>query len=403
MTLSKYITFIDKPSMVLSLLMLTGGDNFLILSLIAYPTSLFFLFIYWKKTIWTIIQEKFFWLYFLVIVLSLAWTADFGSSLYMTLKLIGTLLIGLSLTVRYSPKEQLSILAWTLGLCAFLSLVFGLLLPQQGIMSGSSSLQGSWSGIYKHKNILGSAMTLGTLVFFLRAIEPSKYQWIFWLGCTCSFALVILSRSKTYLVILITLLALFPLYRALRWSYSWLIPFFSIVILTTGISVLFLVTQIENILTTLGKDVTLTGRIPLWELVIAKIAERPLLGYGYGGFWLGWEGESADVWRYTNKNWEAPHSHNGFLEILLAFGLIGLVIATLTFITIFWRSLTCIRSTQSSFGYWPLWYLTLLFLSNLTESNMNAFSIYWALNIAVAISTHRKIINQDRMYLGLIK
>lgn len=389
---AKVITFIDRVSMVLSILMLTGGEQFLkILAVFAYPTTLLFLFIYWKKAIWTLIQEKLFWLYLGLIILSIFWSANIGNTLYSTLKLIGTLLIGFSLAVRYQPKNQLEILAWAFGISAFLSFAYCLLIPHQGIMM-EGDVQGSWRGIYNHKNTLARMMTISTMVFFLQAIEVSRYRLLFLFFCACSFVLVIFSQSKTSLVILLTLLAIFPVYRMLRWSYSWLIPFFSVTILTIGISTLLLVSNLETIVTALGRDITLTGRVPLWELVISEIYKRPWLGYGYQGFWLGWEGESKYIWKYIA--WEPPHSHNGFLEILLAFGFIGLVVSTLTFISIFLRSLICIRTTKSAFGFWPLWYLTLLFLINITESQMSGFSIYWALSIAVAISTHRKILNQ---------
>ena len=46
-----------------------------------------------------------------------------------------------------------------------------------------------------------------------------------------------------------------------------------------------------------GKDATLTGRTDLWNVAITMIARRPWLGYGYGGFWRGWTGESAEFWR----------------------------------------------------------------------------------------------------------
>lgn len=378
--------------MVLSILMLTGGFDFIkILAVVVYPTSLLFLFLYWKKTIWTLVQEKFLWIYIGIIILSFTWSADVGNSIYSILKLIGTLLIGISFAVRYHPKEQLKILAWAFGIAILLSFFYALVLPNQGIMSGTEDLDGAWKGIYPQKNILGRTMVMSTIVFLLLSIESSQYHWLYCSFLILSFALIILSTSKTALVIMLTLLMLFPLYRSLRWSYSWIIPFFSIVILSVSSCIIILVSQLDTIFTILGKDATLTGRLPLWELVIGKIKERPWLGYGYGGFWNGWNGESADILRY--EVWEPPHAHNGILDIWLALGLIGLAISAITFFSIFIRSIVCLRSTKSAYGLWPLCYLTLLFLANVTESNMNPFSVYWALNMTLALSTHRKIMN----------
>lgn len=52
-----------------------------------------------------------------------------------------------------------------------------------------------------------------------------------------------------------------------------------------------------NILGALGKDASLTGRTDVWEFVIDRIKDRPILGYGFGTFWNGLDGKSAYVVR----------------------------------------------------------------------------------------------------------
>ena len=388
--LGHYIIFFEKVFAVLTILWLTGGTDTSFLAFIAYPTTVLFLLLRWKETIWKSIQEYFFWIYVCFLLMSVAWASDFSESLYMNLKLIGTILIGLYLGVRYSTKEQLKILAWAFGIAAVLSLFYCLFLPQKGIMVGAE-LQGDWSGIYTHKNALGRNMTLSTMIYIIQAVSCNQHKFLMWSGVTLSFALVILSNSATALVVLLTLLALFPLYRALRWSYSWLIPSLSIIILFIGISSLFFLIQLETILGSLGKDATLSGRIPLWESVIAKISERPWLGFGYGGFWTGWQGESGDIWR--TEIWEPGSAHNGLLEIWLSVGLVGVILAVIVFVNVLLRSISYLRSTRSVDGLWPLWFLTVLVLTNTTESTLDSRSIIWAFYSAVVISTHRKTIN----------
>lgn len=388
--LGQVLSFIEKSSTVLSILWLTGGVDTSFLALVAYPTSVFFLLMRWKETLWKSMQELFLWLFLGWTFLSVFWAANFSASLYMNLKLVGTIIIGLSLGIRYSLKEQLQILAWAFGLAAILSLFYCLVLPQKGIMAGSLELEGAWQGIYSQKNVLGRNMTISSLVFLLQLMICTRYRWLIWCGLSLSFALVILSTSKTALVVLITLLALMPLYRALRLSYSLLIPCLSIVVLMAGSLALLLLSQLDIIFGSLGKDATLTGRIPLWETVFTKIWERPWLGYGYGGFWLGWEGESADIWRI--EIWEPPHAHNGLIDIWISIGLIGVILAILTFAFTLLRSFWYIRFIEDASGIWPLWFLTLLFLTNFTESTLDSRSIMWAFYVAIVISTHRKVV-----------
>jgi O-antigen ligase len=70
---------------------------------------------------------------------------------------------------------------------------------------------------------------------------------------------------------------------------------------------------------------TLTGRVNIWDRVIGDIAERPLTGYGYGGFWT-----TERVMSYTRVlDWEFNHAHSVYLESLLNAGIIGLVLGLL--------------------------------------------------------------------------
>ena len=74
----------------------------------------------------------------------------------------------------------------------------------------------------------------------------------------------------------------------------------------------------------LGRDTTLTGRIPLWRLVDQEIAEHLFLGVGYQAFWTE---ANPDAWVIISKiGWPAPHSHNGYRDTLLNFGLIGTMV-----------------------------------------------------------------------------
>lgn len=67
---------------------------------------------------------------------------------------------------------------------------------------------------------------------------------------------------------------------------------------------------------------TLTGRIPIWGAVLGEVGERPLFGYGYGGFWT-----SRRVEEFSSLfNWTFMHSHSAYLETLLNVGIVGLVV-----------------------------------------------------------------------------
>jgi O-antigen ligase len=110
-----------------------------------------------------------------------------------------------------------------------------------------------------------------------------------------------------------------------------------------------------------------------------RIAQRPLLGYGFGAFWdaLG-PGEAVRA----AVGWVTPHAHNGFLDLWLDMGLVGL----LTFVTRYMvgvrRAWAMMRSSADAEGFWPLAYLLVFLLINITETAVYQNLFVWAIFVA---------------------
>ena len=356
--------------------------------------SILLIVIGYKKVIPIVIREKWLWMIWGIALASTFWSDIPVATLRSSLFLVQVTLFGVYFAARYSLKEQLRLLAVTFSIIVLLSIAIALALPSYGVMTFQEGgvHAGAWRGIYFHKNGLGRMMVLSAIVFLISTSSSRKYRWIAWAGFILSIAMVVLSTSKTSLAILLTLIVLLPFYKALRWSSSLAIPFLIATILVGGSVAVLLVSNTEAILGAFGRDLTLTGRTELWAAVLDKISERPWLGYGYGGFWRSLEGESADV--LSIVRWAAPHSHNGFLDLCLDLGLLGLLAFALSFLAVCWRSVLCVRLIKTSEGLLPLAYLTFLLLANLTESSLLRQSSLWILFTVVTFSTHN--INIDR-------
>ncbi len=65
---------------------------------------------------------------------------------------------------------------------------------------------------------------------------------------------------------------------------------------------------------------TLTGRTELWQVLMQHVSERPLLGYGYGGFWTP-QRLTALV---QHEGWALGSAHSQYFEVLLQLGVVGL-------------------------------------------------------------------------------
>jgi len=76
----------------------------------------------------------------------------------------------------------------------------------------------------------------------------------------------------------------------------------------------------ELIITGAGRDITLTGRTELWEVVV-RMAEHPFIGEGYESFWLGERLKKLWALYY----FKPVQAHSGYIEMYLNLGSIGLL------------------------------------------------------------------------------
>jgi O-antigen ligase len=278
------------------------------------------------------------------------------------------------LAFRFTPESFLRLLGTTLLLVLGLSFAFVYLLPGWGLMGYPH--EGAWRGIFVHKNLLGRFAALGVLVFLALLKTPGRKEaWV--LGLLLSGVILAGARSATSLVLAFTVLFV-ALGLWLAWRYRKLWPVLLLFGITLGGSGgMILAANYEFLLEALGKDATLTGRVPLWLTLLPFIQERLWTGYGLGGFWLGWEGPSAYVWNLVG--WDPPHAHNGYLDLCLDLGLVGLLLGLWLMIRFGLGSIR--RYLVGGFSGETLFLVGLtvfLVVYNFSESNfLRANNLYW--------------------------
>lgn len=386
--MKKLLLFAEKAFTVLSLIHYSGGPLVVILSggasegddsesssdfaliqlifLVIYLITFCLLLLRWKKVIKVITKDKFIWLLVGLAVFSIFWSDAPDLTRSRTIALVGTTLFSLYLASRYSLKEQLQLLGWTFGIAIVASFLFAVGLPKYGRMSGVHL--GAWRGIYNHKNVLGKVMAPSTIVFLLLALSAQKKRWIFWGGLGLSIWLIIASRASSPIINVFILIIELFFFRILWWQYDFMIPTLMGISTISIIIYSLVATNPEAIAALFGKDLTLTGRTNFWPFIIDKIWKNPWLGYGFGAFWRGLDGPSADIWYASG--WQPPNSHNGYLDLLVELGLVGFSIYLIDFVTSLQKALVYIMSVKTSDAFWPAMFLTYIVLANLTESTL---------------------------------
>lgn len=125
------------------------------------------------------------------------------------------------------------------------------------------------------------------------------------------------------------------------------------------------------IITSAGRNPTLTDRTLLWGEIL-KIPINPWLGTGWDNFWLPDRVSRLwDIWR-----WRPRSAHNGYIETYLYLGIPGVVLLALVLLGGFKRSVDRFRSDVESGGLALAFWLAALF-QNYAESSFHRLSPMW--------------------------
>jgi exopolysaccharide production protein ExoQ len=314
-----------------------------------------------------------------IAALSIAWSDDPNTSLRRAFALGMWTLFGYYLASRYDTTELLQHLAIALGILAVLSLATGALLPDYGRESGFNG--GAWRGVYTTKNVLGEMMLLAAVVFGSLARRANRAKTPAVLGILLVVTLIVFARATAASLIVLLLVITIPIVLMFRRRAA-LAAMICCCLL--GFSAVGLVASVneQTVLNVVGKDATLTGRTVLWEAVIQRIEDRPVLGYGYGAFW---EPNTASSERVRAAvGWDVPHAHNGILDTWLDLGLIGVLSLSAAYVLALRRAWTGLRTRVGIEGVWAMTFLVMLFLGNTTESSISQSPFIWAIFVAVA-------------------
>lgn len=227
-------------------------------------------------------------------------------------------------------REHFARLLAIVAIVVLAACYFGVaLLPQLSIHQATDiaepGLAGDWRGFFTHKNGAGAAMALLVFIgiFICRA-------WNRYVGVGIAIlagVFLYFTHSKSPLNLLPVVLLLSYLIPRLRSSFLSLalivgVPL-TLNVLSIG-SVMFV--PIHDLIAHLMSDPSYTGRDVIWQFALDHVARRPWFGFGYESFW-GMPDLVAE-WNYLESwGYRASDAHNGYLNIAVTTGLVGLAAA----------------------------------------------------------------------------
>ena len=190
------------------------------------------------------------------------------------------------------------------------------------------------AGIHTHKNTLGAVMLLtGLICAPYAAGRQGLMGRIFWWSVfIASFVLLVASKSKPSLAILIAAGVVGPILLAVLRSRSevlWGLGF-SVLALIAAAAFGWLAWCAVQGLDPLApaEKVTFTQRTDVWRFTISQFLQHPWRGVGFGSFWdvdpKVQPSLQTDLW-FAQPDAPTNESHNGYLDLLVTTGVPGLI------------------------------------------------------------------------------
>jgi O-antigen ligase len=295
---------------------------------------------------------------------------------------VGNILMVLLILTEADPLKSVgSVFARCAYLLFPLSVVYIKYFPDKGRIYTRWTGEVMYTGVALEKNALGSLVLVCSIVLMWKLMEgrihrdepariPPKALLIL-LGI--GLWLLIKADSSTALVTTmlgVGIIYAFSFPRFCRFVQSYektaLVCAVIFVILNSMFNLVeFVVVDI------LGEDMELTGRTVLWKELLSEPI-NPLLGTGYGSFWLGPRAEPY----WERYYWHPNQAHNGYIETYLNGGLIGDALLITAMLVSLWKARKLVY-LDSALGRLQFAFVLTAILYNWTEAVYNRLHVVW--------------------------
>jgi exopolysaccharide production protein ExoQ len=328
-----------------------------------------------RKIQWSTILQQNRWIFWLLFyaAISIFWSDFQYVSFKRWTKIFGHLVMILVVLTDVSAMQSISTLfrKW-FSVHLPLSLFLIMFVASIGIGHDSDGIE-SWVGLTTHKNVLGEVTLTSSLFFFSTIVSNwnTKKVSINVLYLALSLILLIGSKSDDSLLAFGLGVLIFTGITAKRnniMTIKKVTAFVILAIICFALAFPFrpevFTRRLAGLVSAGGKDTTLTGRTDLWYDILPYARKHPLLGCGYGSFWVG--NLSNDLWE--KHHWSPGQAHNGYLDIYVELGAVGIFLL-IGIIASAHKNI--IKSLQTGFDYGRLrmTFLIVLLIHNIAESS----------------------------------
>ncbi|MBI5951018.1 MAG: O-antigen ligase family protein [Chloroflexi bacterium] len=303
---------------------------------------------------------------------SIFWSVYWEVSVSRWLILIFTVIMGGYLGLRYSIKEIIKYLSIFGAFTLFLSTIFVIFFPKIGVMD-YYTIQGAWKGLYWHKNHMGIIATFANVLFMVNLITSlhSRDKYVLLWSLLYLYSLVFIYQTDSVASYMTTIFLHGIIILALLWlkfreklRKSHYVAFLAVLALTA----VALFTNIDRFFGIFNRSTSLTGRIPMWSHVFETyFSKHPMGGYGFNAFWY-IQDHRVEIGLAAGYPDPIVIADNGFWDILINTGYIGLILFLLFYCSAWWSSIAYANKARDINGFFPVIMMLYSLAANITWS-----------------------------------
>ena len=257
-------------------------------------------------------------------IVSSLWSVDRSTSLQHGMMFLAAALVALALAAApdHAAMRALARASIITPLLSFSAIV---LAPEIGLEQ-DGPWTGAWRGLQEQKNSLGAVSALSSLLLLaalLRGNVLARGALVF--GIVANLGLLLGAQSTTAMIVFALGAAVLVLPRRLLGRAAFGLPAVTIALLAAVVLLPELTQSLLDLGSrSVGKDATLSNRLPIWNILLPHAQQRPWLGYGFDAFWAPAIFPLVEFAKALN--FVPSTAHNGFLETALSLGSVGLLV-----------------------------------------------------------------------------
>jgi exopolysaccharide production protein ExoQ len=230
----------------------------------------------------------------------------------------------------------------------------------------------SYAGLFPHKNAAAEVFSLSLIVSLARFFgsrDAARKRASLFMVCGLILAIAMTGAVGPLLGLMIGLAASF-LFRALIRRDNKFATLIACVLML-GLTVILSI-GLDAVLSIFGRSSDLTGRTVLAQLWPYFFWQKPMLGYGFGGFFTGLDDAPAKQLTYLLSNDDASYAtfENAYLDILIQFGLVGGIIYASILIKAVSKSAQFYKSSMSMYRVVPINVLAYVLVSSVSAGGL---------------------------------